>query len=126
MRRDGDVAHCNELVHDVGTVAVILATATLEDFYIERSVDDRIWIVVLNCAGEMDCGAGNSARNGRVQICVHRTKRIIVKTRNGICGSRRRCAANTHRTFRIGRRLGQRAMYFEVAGYDGVQLLRIE
>jgi hypothetical protein len=27
---------------------------------------------------------------------------------------------------RIGRRLGQRAMYFEVAGYDGVQILRIE
>lgn len=26
---------------------------------------------------------------------------------------------------RIGRRFGQRAMYFEVAGYDGVQLLRI-
>ena len=26
----------------------------------------------------------------------------------------------------IGRRLGQRAMYFEVAGYDGVQILRIE
>jgi hypothetical protein len=27
---------------------------------------------------------------------------------------------------RIGRRLRQRAMYFEVAGYDGVQFLRIE
>jgi hypothetical protein len=27
---------------------------------------------------------------------------------------------------RIGRRLGQRAMYFEVAGYDGVQILRTE
>jgi hypothetical protein len=27
---------------------------------------------------------------------------------------------------RIGRRLGQRAMYFEVAGYDGVQILRID
>jgi hypothetical protein len=27
---------------------------------------------------------------------------------------------------RIGRRLGQRAMYFEVSGYDGVQILRIE
>ena len=27
---------------------------------------------------------------------------------------------------RIGRRLGQRAMYFEVSGYDGVQMLRIE
>jgi hypothetical protein len=26
----------------------------------------------------------------------------------------------------IGRRLGQRAMYFEVSGYDGVQILRIE
>jgi hypothetical protein len=26
---------------------------------------------------------------------------------------------------RIGRRLGQRAMYFEVAGYDGVQILRM-
>jgi hypothetical protein len=26
----------------------------------------------------------------------------------------------------IGRKLGQRAMYFEVAGYDGVQMLRIE
>jgi hypothetical protein len=26
---------------------------------------------------------------------------------------------------RIGRRLQQRAMYFEVAGYDGVQLLRL-
>lgn len=25
-----------------------------------------------------------------------------------------------------GRKLGQRAMYFEVAGYDGVQILRIE
>jgi hypothetical protein len=27
---------------------------------------------------------------------------------------------------RIGRRLGQRAMYFEVAGYDGVQILRVD
>lgn len=27
---------------------------------------------------------------------------------------------------RIGRRLSQRAMYFEVAGYDGVQILRID
>ncbi len=27
---------------------------------------------------------------------------------------------------RIGRRLEQRAMYFEVSGYDGVQILRIE
>lgn len=27
---------------------------------------------------------------------------------------------------RIGRRLEQRAMYFEVTGYDGVQVLRIE
>ena len=27
---------------------------------------------------------------------------------------------------RIGRKLGQRAMYFEVSGYDGVQILRIE
>ena len=27
---------------------------------------------------------------------------------------------------RIGRKLGQRAMYFEVVGYDGVQILRIE
>jgi hypothetical protein len=27
---------------------------------------------------------------------------------------------------RAGRRLSQRAMYFEVAGYDGVQILRIE
>ena len=27
---------------------------------------------------------------------------------------------------RIARRLGQRAMYFEVSGYDGVQILRIE
>jgi hypothetical protein len=27
---------------------------------------------------------------------------------------------------RVGRQLGQRAMYFEVAGYDGVQMLRIE
>jgi hypothetical protein len=27
---------------------------------------------------------------------------------------------------RVGRRLGQRAMYFEVSGYDGVQILRIE
>jgi hypothetical protein len=27
---------------------------------------------------------------------------------------------------RVGHRLGQRAMYFEVAGYDGVQILRIE
>ena len=26
---------------------------------------------------------------------------------------------------RLGRRLGQRAMYFEVTGYDGVQILRI-
>jgi hypothetical protein len=26
---------------------------------------------------------------------------------------------------RAGRKLGQRAMYFEVAGYDGVQILRI-
>ncbi len=27
---------------------------------------------------------------------------------------------------RLGRKLGQRAMYFEVSGYDGVQILRIE
>jgi hypothetical protein len=27
---------------------------------------------------------------------------------------------------RIGRKLGQRAMYFEVSGYDGVQILRID
>jgi hypothetical protein len=27
---------------------------------------------------------------------------------------------------RIGRRLKQRAMFFEVSGYDGVQILRIE
>jgi hypothetical protein len=27
---------------------------------------------------------------------------------------------------RIGRRLGQRAMYFEVEGYDGVQILRVD
>jgi hypothetical protein len=27
---------------------------------------------------------------------------------------------------RAGRKLAQRAMYFEVAGYDGVQILRIE
>lgn len=27
---------------------------------------------------------------------------------------------------RVGRRLGQRAMYFEVAGYDGVQILRLD
>jgi len=27
---------------------------------------------------------------------------------------------------RIGRKLGQRAMYFEVVGYDGVQILRID
>jgi hypothetical protein len=27
---------------------------------------------------------------------------------------------------RIGRKLGQRAMYFEVFGYDGVQILWIE
>src|SRR5712671_5465969 len=27
---------------------------------------------------------------------------------------------------RLGRKLGQRPMYFEVAGYDGVQILRIE
>jgi hypothetical protein len=27
---------------------------------------------------------------------------------------------------RVGRRLEQRAMYFEVAGYDGVQILRID
>ncbi len=27
---------------------------------------------------------------------------------------------------RFGRKLRQRAMYFEVAGYDGVQILRIE
>lgn len=27
---------------------------------------------------------------------------------------------------RIGRKLGQRVMYFEVSGYDGVQLLRSE
>lgn len=26
---------------------------------------------------------------------------------------------------RVGRKLGQRAMYFEVSGYDGVQILRI-
>jgi hypothetical protein len=27
---------------------------------------------------------------------------------------------------RLGRRLAQRTMYFEVSGYDGVQILRIE
>ncbi len=27
---------------------------------------------------------------------------------------------------RVGRQLGQLAMYFEVSGYDGVQILRIE
>jgi hypothetical protein len=27
---------------------------------------------------------------------------------------------------RLGRKLAQRAMYFEVSGYDGVQILRIE
>ncbi len=27
---------------------------------------------------------------------------------------------------RLGRKLGQRAMYFEVTGYDGVQILRVE
>jgi hypothetical protein len=27
---------------------------------------------------------------------------------------------------KIGRKLGQRAMYFEVSGYDGVQVLRIQ
>jgi hypothetical protein len=27
---------------------------------------------------------------------------------------------------KIGRKLGQRAMFFEVAGYDGVQILRID
>jgi hypothetical protein len=27
---------------------------------------------------------------------------------------------------RVGRKLGQKAMYFEVTGYDGVQILRIE
>jgi hypothetical protein len=27
---------------------------------------------------------------------------------------------------RLGRKLGQRAMFFEVAGYDGVQILRID
>jgi hypothetical protein len=27
---------------------------------------------------------------------------------------------------RVGRKLKQRAMYFEVSGYDGVQILRIE
>ena len=27
---------------------------------------------------------------------------------------------------RLGRKLGQRAMYFEVDGYDGVQILRID
>ena len=26
----------------------------------------------------------------------------------------------------VGRKLGQKAMYFEVSGYDGVQILRIE
>lgn len=31
-----------------------------------------------------------------------------------------------HAVKRLGRKLGQRAMYFEVAGYDGVQILRIE
>ena len=30
------------------------------------------------------------------------------------------------RVKRIGRELGQRAIYFEVSGYDGVQILRIE
>jgi hypothetical protein len=27
---------------------------------------------------------------------------------------------------RIGRKLGRRAMYFEVSGYDGVQILRVD
>ena len=34
--------------------------------------------------------------------------------------------ASRARVRRAGRKLGQKAMYFEVAGYDGVQILRIE
>ena len=39
---------------------------------------------------------------------------------------RLRLAEIMNRVKRVGRKLGQRAMYFEVAGYDGVQILRIE
>jgi hypothetical protein len=39
---------------------------------------------------------------------------------------RERLAEAIQAVRRIGHKLGQRAMYFEVAGYDGVQILRIE
>ena len=38
---------------------------------------------------------------------------------------RARLAEAIRAVVRIGRKLGQRAMYFEVSGYDGVQILRI-
>jgi hypothetical protein len=40
--------------------------------------------------------------------------------------SRERLAEAMRAVKRIGRRLEQRAMYFEVSGYDGVQILRID
>jgi hypothetical protein len=39
---------------------------------------------------------------------------------------RSRLAEAINAVKRVGRKLGQRAMYFEVSGYDGVQILRIE
>jgi hypothetical protein len=39
---------------------------------------------------------------------------------------RRRLPEAIKAVLRIGRQLDQQAMYFEVAGYDGVQILRIE
>jgi hypothetical protein len=41
------------------------------------------------------------------------------------CG-RERLAEAIRAVKRIGRQLGQRAMYFEVSGYDGVQILRTD
>lgn len=40
--------------------------------------------------------------------------------------SRERLAEAVRAVKRIGRRLDQRAMYFEVSGYDGIQFLRID
>jgi hypothetical protein len=39
---------------------------------------------------------------------------------------RSRLAEAVRAVKRLGRKLGQRAMYFEVTGYDGVQILRLE
>ena len=47
------------------------------------------------------------------------------KARSGTGEYRDRLQEAIQAVRRVGRKLGQKAMYFEVAGYDGVQILRI-